>query len=60
MAFLVAAAAVAVGLGLSVVLARTTLSALLAWTYSGTARASSPPPGVRSRTPALSSADSSV
>lgn len=60
MSVLVVASAVGVGLGVSVLTARVALAALLAWTYSGTARASSLPAGVRSRTPALSSADSSV
>jgi hypothetical protein len=60
MGMLVAASAAAVGLGLSVVLAKAALSALLVWTYSGMARESSAPSGVRSRTPELSSVDRRV
>jgi hypothetical protein len=52
--FLVVSVVAASGLLVSVLLARLALASVLAWTYSGTVRASSPPSGVRSRTPVSS------
>lgn len=60
MAMLVGAAASVVGFALSLVLGKCVLAGVLAWTYSGTSRASSSPPGPRSRTPVVSSAARTV
>ncbi len=60
MTVLVAAGASFLGFAVSLALAKCVLSGLLAWTYSGTSRASSSPAGPRSRTPVVSSAARTV